>query len=602
MTWFTGVAGWGGPAVCNCFRRLYTDPLALVFSLVSPPRLNAEGDHVARVVFSPSIRAEVYAWPDGNTLAATEIGPGERGEESICMGHDGELYTFGLVGFAAPPIIRYDDVIGGGGSSTLVASGFTTNFPQASLAYGLYDDRLYGLTSGYKIGAFGGGALFRVHPVTGARTALITFASHPAITLSVVGAAPVCTLDGGVWTFGDSAGAHYLIRWDIPTATFASFPIPAPYDTGPPFAWRLLHAPTPGNVILTIEDGTMLEVDPTGAFSPFACAPFPATVGGQAQMGSGIDAAGAIVLVATDVFTFPDGPGGFYEWCDAAALFCCASSPVSLAGIASPTTVSSSTTPGGAQAVVITNAAGVHTKYVYDTSTWALIDSDVITGVGNDDTVVAGDDGYFYNLNYVGGSGNELSRWPIVGPGGAPTLWAVYDGAEDFIGNNAIVAFDLAGNLYAGGQDGATGDGILLRLDRGTPGARTVLYQSAAWDYIEPACCTPDGAVWGWAIVSPFSTTYLFRWDGTFTIIGDFPGVDNGSAPFPCSDSSIGFCPGFGENGLRVSPTGELSRFACLDAMDFTRDWNGPGGPNLLIPSRIVADAEVLTCGPGACA
>lgn len=273
----------------------------------------------------------------------------------------------------------------------------------------------------------------------------------------------------------------------------------------------------------------------------------------------------------------------------------CSTVPVSLAGIGATTITSASTTPDGTVAVIITNVAGVFTKYAYDTSDWSLIDTDVITGVVNDDTVIAGDDGFFYNLQGIPG-GSEIMRWPIIGVGGAPTSFASYTGADSFIGNNGILAFDLLSNLYAGGQDGATGDAVLLSLDR-TTGARSVLHQTSAWDYIEPACCTIDGAVWGWALDSPFTSTYLFRWDGTLAIFDDYPAVDNGSAPYPCTDSSVGFCPGSGLDGVSVSPTGDTDLFDCLDGIDFTRDWNGPSGVNLLVPSRVVADARALTCG-----
>lgn len=271
--------------------------------------------------------------------------------------------------------------------------------------------------------------------------------------------------------------------------------------------------------------------------------------------------------------------------------FACSTVPLSLTDITAATTQSASTTPGGTVALIVTNEAGVFTKYAYDTSDWSLIDSDVITGVVNADTVIAGDDGYFYNMFASGGS-NNIWRWPISGSGGSPTLWATY---SDFTGNNGIMAFDLSANLYAGGQDNVTGDGVLLELDRSSPGTTTVLHQTSAYDYIEPACCTPDGAVWGWAISG--GTTALFRWDGTFTVIGTYASVDNGSAPYPCSDNSIGFLSSFGGAGVRVSPSGEVGTFDCLDGIGFVRDWNGPGGVNILVPSRVVADARALTCG-----
>lgn len=276
------------------------------------------------------------------------------------------------------------------------------------------------------------------------------------------------------------------------------------------------------------------------------------------------------------------------------APFACVTTLVSLTGIVAATITSSATTPNGTVAVVVTNVAGVFTKYAYDTSDWSLTDSEVITGVGNDDTLIAGDDGFFYNEYGIPG-GSEIVRWPIIGAGGAPTSFATYTGTDSFFGNNGIMVFDLLGTFYAGGQDGDTSDAVILSLDR-TTGARTVLSQTSTYDFFEPVCCTPDAALWGWAIDLAAPTQWLFRWDGTLSIFDEYPNVDNGGSIYPCSDNSVGFCPGFGLDGVRVSSTGDVGTFDCLDAIDFTRDWNGPT-LNLLIPDRVVANAGVLTCG-----
>lgn len=315
MTWFTGVAGWGG-ARCDCLERLYDDPLAAFTSVPSPPALNAEGTHVARWAGSSSVI--VYVWPDGNTPAAFVAGIGERGEEAICMGHDGELFGWGT-GTPAPRIDRFDDVIGGGGSSTLVAGSAFTNFPACGMAYGLYDDQLYCATSGYKVGASAGSALFRVHPVTGVRTVLYIFTMPGGFDLQIGQMRPVCTLDGGVWKLAwDIPGyiSYFLMRWDIPTATAQFFPFTASTLTASPSTFAVLHHPAdPTKVVLTDGDGNAFEVWPNGIIVPFDCPPFPASVGGQRQLASGIDETGNIVLTATDANSFPDGPGGFYGWC-----------------------------------------------------------------------------------------------------------------------------------------------------------------------------------------------------------------------------------------------------------------------------------------------
>lgn len=261
--------------------------------------------------------------------------------------------------------------------------------------------------------------------------------------------------------------------------------------------------------------------------------------------------------------------------------------------------ISSATTPDGSLAVILNyETASIYDvgKYVYDTSDWSLVDQDLLNHSFGSSLIAAGDDNYFYNM-YAGGGVNTIWRFPILGAGGAPEVFATYSGLDLFVGWAGGMAFDTFGNMYAGGQDGETGDGVLLSLDR-TTGERTVLYQHPDYEYIEPWCCTLDGAVWG--IVIDTSAEYefvgIFRWQGSMLILEDAPEPWGGL--IPCDDSSIAYGTGPATGlGARITSAGEVGPFECLDGTAYNFDFNGPTGPHLYIPDQYLPDAQQVDCG-----
>lgn len=292
-----------------------------------------------------------------------------------------------------------------------------------------------------------------------------------------------------------------------------------------------------------------------------------------------------------------------------AQCFGCVNTPVNL--VNPYTTLSFSSTPDATQLVVIAIGEvpfpGVEHKYIYNTSDYTtIIDSAVLAnGSPLDPPIVciAGDDGYFYNAGkVVDGSGTEFQyiwRWPIIGPGGVPAVFATYSGADYFsIRDTYNLTFDTFGHFYTGGKDGPSGEAVLLSLDR-TTGARTTLHQDAAWEYFETNCCTLDGAIWGWAIVNTTPPLIkLFRYfGGTMSIIAEFPNAAPGGSIYPLPDNSVAFVDAItvSGKGKRCSSSLVITDFSCLDGIGSTGDKHGPTAPTLVVPHGFVADAFLVS-------
>lgn len=285
-------------------------------------------------------------------------------------------------------------------------------------------------------------------------------------------------------------------------------------------------------------------------------------------------------------------------------VFGCLLTPVTLGVAYTPSSFSS--TPDGTQLVVIAhgeNPFGLNSKYVFDTSDYStVVDSAVLSSGSPLDPplmCIAGDDGYFYYTSTVvlvfGGDPYQyIWRWPIIGAGGAPDVFATYTGADYFsIRDTYNMTFDTFGHFYIGGKDGPSGEAVLLSLDR-TTGARTTLHQDPAWEYFEPSCCTLDGAVWGWAIVNTTPPViWLFRFDGAMSLVASFPDAFPRSGMYPLPDSSVAFLDGDG-NGKRCDPSLAVTDFDCLD-FAFSGDHPGPNAPTLVVPNGVVANAALLT-------